>query len=551
MSDKNEKNGKSRKEELDDFWDLSSLVPKKKYSPPVSRQIDTVEINVENTEEQISDDSSDSPTVIKRYVNPLKSQKEIRNKRAYEFTESYIPENSLLHKVTLKKLKSEYNFHSDFLECAKKYKDAKAEECDFAPYHSFVPQYEQLDEKQLSYYLWWRNCFINGKIIDTELGYILLFIFEIINLGDMQDVKEGQAMLCRLWNEYHSEYVYIENKLATWICDYSLLHRLPPPDNIDKSVIKCIYSFKEFFIFVPKGDYETCTRSMIKYGSEYDYKNSKFYKEDNIPVFDKHIFGAMLTAVRFYSGNGEMFSKISSMDSLLIRRAYEGTLRVSKERYEIEVKYCSFSRSNELRYLMGDIIKYAENKIRTYLGIKSKLSVYSVCGELKDALDEYFENNLLNVPKAVPKKEEKHEYDRLYDLPQKTFSLENAKRIENSSWSVTENLITAFEPDDESVLTLEENIANKNIVEPPKETPQSDTKSEEGLEAALGKYIDFVKSVKNGDVEAYRAFARSLGKLVDAVVDEVNEIALEEIGDVLVEDGENKLEIIECYRNLI
>lgn len=542
MSESNEK--KSRMEELDDFWDIASLVPKKSVSPYRNTGADTSAKEMSVADPVMEKKTTDSDSVIKRYVNPLHyEQKKIR-REAFESTESYYPENSLLHKVTLKKRKSEYQLYEEFLADAIRYKDANANECEFAPYYSYVPQYNQLSRAQLDYYLWWRKCFREGTLIKIDYSYILLYIFELINLGERQDVRLAQEQLSEIWNVYHSEYAALASKLATWICDFSLIHRLPAPENIRHSVGRRVPALKEFYLHMPKGDYEGCTRSLIKYATEYDYKTSKFAKEPNLEIFDKHIFGAMLVAVKLYSKDGALLSELSSEDSKLIRNCYEGALCVSDQRFEIEVKYCSFSRSNELRYILGDIVKYSENKIRAYLGVKSKLSVYSVSGELQKAIDAYFETALFSKPKPSQKKEEKHEYDVLYDLPRTEFSLDRARQIEEASWGVTKDLISAFEAES---LSPEPEPIPEPIPEPVVESDTGDAT----LREALGEYLAFAEALKRRDGDACRRLAAEKSKMLDGVVDEINEIAVEIIGDVLIEEGDDGLEILDCYRDLI
>lgn len=544
LSESNEK--KSRMEELDDFWDIASLVPKKSVSPYRNTGADTSAKEISVADPVMEKKTTDSDSVIKRYVNPLHyEQKKIR-REAFESTESYYPENSLLHKVTLKKRKSEYQLYEEFLADAIRYKDADANECEFAPYYSYVPQYNQLSRAQLDYYLWWRKCFREGTLIKIDYSYILLYIFELINLGERQDVRLAQEQLSEIWNVYHSEYAALASKLATWICDFSLIHRLPAPENIRHSVGRRVPALKEFYLHMPKGDYEGCTRSLIKYATEYDYKTSKFAKEPNLEIFDKHIFGAMLVAVKLYSKDGALLSELSSEDSKLIRNCYEGALCVSDQRFEIEVKYCSFSRSNELRYILGDIVKYSENKIRAYLGVKSKLSVYSVSGELQKAIDAYFETALFSKPKPSQKKEEKHEYDVLYDLPRTEFSLDRARQIEEASWGVTKDLISAFEAE-----SLSPEPEPEPIPEPiPEPVVESDT-GDATLREALGEYLAFAEALKRRDGDACRRLAAEKSKMLDGVVDEINEIAVEIIGDVLIEEGDDGFEILDCYRDLI
>ena len=544
--------GKNKKlQELDDFWDLSSLVPPKSSPRTPTRSASVSSVQIESNASAPKKENTES-TVIKRYRDPLHYENKKIRKESYISEETYYPENSLIHRVILRKRKCEYELYAEFFADAKRYYGKAGKECEFAPYYSYVPQYNQLNATQLSYYLWWRTCFESGKLIRIDYSYLLLYIFELINFVGTIDPKRAQEQLCNVWNLYHNEFAALSSKLLNWICDFSLLHKLKTPENISNDVGRCALVFREFYLNIPVGDYDECARSLLRYGTEYDYRKSKFATGDNLKVFDKYVYGAIVEAVRFFSKNGVMLSELSSEDSKIIRNVFEGALCTNEQRYEIEIKYCSLSRSNELRYLMADVVKYAENKIRTYLGIKSKLSVYMVSTELQKKLDAYFEATLFNIPKPTAKKEEKHDYDVLYDLPKVEFSLERAMQIENSSWSVTNDLISAFER--EEISAAQDNaVVLESIVQEvsPEQIACGEGTGENAFCARLGEYLDFARALKSKDLSACRDICARLGKLEDAVVDAINEIAVEEIGDMLIEEGDDGFEIIDCYSEMI
>lgn len=530
-----------KENELDAFWDLSYLIPKQNHTPRQTQRIKTADISFSHPK---TADTSESSTVIKRYIDPLHKEHKLLKKESFDRTETYVPNSSLLHSVTLKKRKSAYELYTDFFESAIRYQDYAATEAPYVSYYSYVPQYDQLSEDQLKYYLWWRQCFKNNVLIKVDISYVILYIYELINLGDAADLVVSRDMLVKMWNVYYKVFPSLSGKLAIWICDFCLLHRLDVPADIKSEVTAYVPSLKEFYINIPIGDLESCARSLLKYGTEYDYHISKFATDKNIYMFDKHIFGAILTAVKFFSRDGVVLSELTSEDSKLIRNAFEGALCISKWRYEIEVKYCSFSRSNELRFIMGDIVKYAENKIRGFLGIKSRLSVYSIGGHLQKALDTYFDEAFALERPVIVKKEEKHEYDALYDVPQKPLSLENARKIENDSWSTTNDLVSAFEEEEKDI---------KFDIEPVSYsiTNTEHIKTNAELSDSLGRYLAFTLAVKAKDREKILKLSNELDMLPDAVVDTVNEIAVDIIGDIIIEDHGEGFEIVECYDNLI
>jgi hypothetical protein len=210
---------------------------------------------------------------------------------------------------------------------------------------------------------------------------------------------------------------------------------------------------------------------------------------------------------------------------------------------------------------MADIVKYAENKIRTYLGIKSKLTVYSVGVELQRALDKYFEAELFSIPKVSRKKEEVHEYDVLYDLPKIEFSLEKAKQIEKESWSVTNDLISAFDEETSSISvgsTQQPNVVQpiEQIICETKEELNEDQKvdtSPEGssLREKLFGYIDIVDAIKCGKKNECASIAAKQGLMLESIIDSINEIAVDEIGDILIEETDDGFSIVECYFDII
>ena len=529
----------------DKFWDLSPLVTKKETPTREAQKISTAEITFSHKGEATQ---AQSTTVIKRYIDPLHKEHKQLRRESFESTEVYVPDSSLIHSVTLKKRKSQYDLYTDFLRFAIKYKDFSTTEAPYVPYYSYVPQYDQLSKEQMKYYFWWRTCFKNSKLIKVDISYVLLYIYELINLGDKVDSVTTRDTLVKLWNTYHKEFPALSGKLATWICDFCLLHKLNAPTDINASVTASVPSLKEFYINIPRGNMNACADSLLKYGTEYDYHTSKFVTDKTVDLFDKHIFGAVLCAVNFYSRDGVILSELTSEDSKLLRNAFEGALCTTEWRYEIEVKYCSFSRSNELRFIMGDIVKYAENKLRAFLGIKSRLSVYSIGGDLQNALDEYLDNALSREKPVTKKKEEKHEYDALYDLPKRTFSLENAKKIEIDSWDTTNCLVSAFEE-----INNDPPVDTPMPVSAPEPCAQSiDSNSGDGdLRSSLGKYLEFALSVKAGDMSMASDISRKLGMLPVAVADAINEIAVEIIGDIIIEDNGDIFSIVECYEDML
>ncbi len=534
MEEKNKK-----QTEVDDFWDISSLIPKRcGASAPSHRSPRSVELEIPQKPMTASRSSQETSSVIRRYIPPY-TEETLTRKEQYEFCKSYEPKNSLLHRVTLKKQSCVYQYYGEFLSDAIRYKDVYGEMCEFEPYFSYVPQYNQLSEKQIFFYFWFRENARRQVFIETDLSYLLLYVFELINLGDLVDVRESQTVLTELWNNYHVKFPAIEGKLADWICDFSLIHQLPPPKNGTAELVKRVLALKEFYIAMPHGDIDGCAKSLLRYCSSYDYRKSKFYKKETESIFDTYVLGALREAVSFYSKDGRILSELTGEDSRLMRDSYAGALCVAKEKYRIEVEYCSFSRSNELRFLVGDIIRHTENRIRGALGIKSKMSVYSLSTDLRTKIDEYLNQNLPQK-KTSQGRQEKQAYEAMYDAPVKPLSLTDARRIEQESWDTTKDLIEAFE-EEKDVPEVSVDLT----------VPQAQTNTGSDLQASFGMFWSIIIDLFAGKKEAVYHAAAEQGKLPDALADEINEIAFEAFGDALIEETDGGHQIIEDYREMI
>ena len=110
---------------------------------------------------------------------------------------------------------------------------------------------------------------------------------------------------------------------------------------------------------------------------------------------------------------------------------------------------------------------------------------------------------------------------------------------------MTEDLISAFEMEEIKISDIED----VQVVLKQENIKTEDTGSD--LLSKLGEYAEFVQALKNRDVVSCKSLALSLNKLEDAIVDAINEIAVDEIGDILIEEGDNGYEILECYSDMI
>lgn len=524
----------------DAFWDLESLLPpknKKTVGKSVGRDTQAVEITLpltvakaEATESLLAGHSLPShATEPARHTTPLCR---------------YKPQNALLHEVRVYPWRTEYDYYEQFYRHAHQFASHKGVPTAPQDFFSYMPQYTQMNAAQMNYYFWWRTNFCEGKCLPAAYSYLLLYLYEIINLDDVLAPLEGLKSMLRLWLSYREQYPRLDAFLCEWIVDYSLLHGLPAPE-LPHALYRELLGtckLKEFFVPLEEGG-DALSMAVLLFCNNYDYTKSKFYTKESAADYHRILKGAIGAALDFLKAEDGNLPMGTSGVSTVTRDTFAGAICSYRLRRRIEVDFTSFSRTHELRYLMSDVLKYAENALRAARGIKSRLSIYALSVPLREALDAYLVGVLpprmtKTKTKLQAKKQEVPAYERRYELPIREVSPERAAEIESASWATTKRLVEAFEepaleniPQDGASFS---GIPRKNeVAEPPSAEGQSE------LADALGELCEFVQLAEQGDVAAQRAFALRLHMMVDAVADKINTVSGDILGDIILEEAEN------------
>ena len=125
--------------------------------------------------------------------------------------------------------------------------------------------------------------------------------------------------------------------------------------------------------------------------------------------------------------------------------------------------------------------------------------------------------------------------------------------IENASWQTTKILTAAFEngievsPEGRS----DEVSASETTDTQSNETAAENNDTGDDLSALPETLLKFIGLCLDGDLRGQTEYARSLGKMPDAMADEINERALDIIGDILLESEDGGYSVISDYTDLL
>ncbi|MHB1151995.1 MAG: TerB N-terminal domain-containing protein [Eubacteriales bacterium] len=537
MANSDFKNSNKKKaDDSDPFWDIDFMLPPKKTTAAFSRDTEAVEIDVAHDPAAVNAGS----VIPKKGTAKPESAKSLTSEPIC----TYKPENPLISKVSVWHWPSKYSFYERFRADAIKYYSLIGSECPFTAFFSYMPQYMQLNSEQRAYYLWWRDNVRNRIWLQTDYSYVFLYIYEIINLPDLISPVKGLELLCDIWLAYRTQFPKLDRYLTEWVCDFCLVNLMEPPymrlAPIMGAVLDCA-SFKEFYLKTNGNSIKPYAVALLNFATNYNWRSGKFYNAETAELFDKHIEGAFFSAVSKLSATDSRFTAGDKiiMPARLTRDAFAGSLCAYNIKRRIDVEYSSCTRSPELRMLVTDLIKCAENQVRIILGIKNRFSTSSLTEEMKNSIIEYFEPYKM---KKKAREDEVPEYMKLYEAAARELSPDSALDIEKRSWDVTSRLVDAFaevkdgEESFPAKVAMIETVSEGEVI--------SDAVEEPDLISSLVR--EGLNVIADGG-NKFSEWAFNNNMMPDTAAEMINEALYDMIGDIVLENNGSGYSIIEDY----
>jgi hypothetical protein len=240
----------------------------------------------------------------------------------------------------------------------------------------------------------------------------------------------------------------------------------------------------------------------------------------------------------------------------VLRDSFSGAVACHDVKFKIEVVVTPLRRSPDLKQALTGMIKLCENNLRAVFGVKSRFVPSGVGEELKNAVSAYFdeiypERNQKKRKSAAALEEER--YMALYEPENKgPADISRALEIEAAAWETAELLDTGEdEPEStEAAICADASplIAKAPMDMVPEQTadekhepkPSAEI-SEENADFGEFSFLLSLDPLQKDSLLAARegtfdAFCRSRGKMAETVCASINEIAMDAIGDIILEE---------------
>ncbi len=430
----------------------------------------------------------------------------------------------------------------------------------FVPFTSYLPQYSQMSRNQLSYYLAFRDSVRSDSypaFTGAGTAYILLYAYEIINLPNEIPPETGMRLLCGMWHHYRESDPRIDTFFGEWVADYSLIHDVPLSPVIYPCLPQIVKKaqFKEFYLdtFLASDDAMALVTSIFMEGfSDYDYKTSRYYRMHE-RMYDRTMHDVLeKVLVAAYHEGREPFSL--TREYRINRDAYAGAIAQTEVKKRLSITFLSFLRSEKPREWVTGVLKYTENRLRKRMALRAKLRVDRLSPADQAVIDAYFGADPETEKKKTAAQREEEAYLRHYEADTHGFDFSAAGAIEKASWDNTVRLTDT--PTDTTAMDIHADDDAEEAAENPavpgeirmeshddvlRENPPavSDAPSTDEENASAdsgeGKAYAIEKAALTAALHGqFAAYCRSIGEFPGHMTERINEIFMDEMGDIVL-----------------
>ncbi|MEK3904869.1 TerB N-terminal domain-containing protein [Paenibacillus sp. FSL R7-0179] len=286
---------------------------------------------------------------------------------------------------------------SEFVQRARELVEHKEPAALFVPFKSYWPTYGHMTGAQSRWYFFWRDEVRQGRYPKTDLSYIFLHIYELINGVGWDEPLEGWRQLNLLWEAYRDSYKRLDQYLGGWIADFSFVHKLDIPlseivarsrglagDLAELELVRCLSAAPE--------QLSTLVLSVM---SDYDISKSKFYTGEGKIAADRYIPQVVALIDAYVARkHGSNLITMFPPGPPVVRERYlfrSAVYDISLHGYSVLVPVIRVSKSPPLRSLITRLFRLTENKLRALMGYRGRLKDVRVDADMDDLVTRFLE----------------------------------------------------------------------------------------------------------------------------------------------------------------
>lgn len=426
------------------------------------------------------------------------------------------------------------------------------------------PVYNNLTIYQLRSYFSWRTLIRNKLYKQTEQSYVFLYIYELLNKIGVKNEIDGLNKIIDLWQNYRVFDNSFDKYLSNWVKDYYIINRI----NIDFNLIEEEFPIKnndnlEDISEILIGNYENKLEFLDSISNYHILKSKimehkysflinlvipeifknldKYFSENNLS-FVNITFGEFKKKYWNVYENAIYFNNKLESDFVFKFKNLETYYRKGNNYYKETFELSQYSKC-----IVGYILKNIEIILRECLKFSKNLKVnISSLDELSSNAELYsiVTNKKFNmiINNTIKKYliEHKTEINNIITKEKKEEIVIDANKfneIRKSSSRIQEKLIV----EEENYLEKEEQIEVEII-------NNSQDIFKNLIDNLNTVELDFLKKIINNEPRNNLIdYSKQNNILFEIMIENINKVALETIGDNLIEDNSDEIIIYAEY----
>ena len=306
------------------------------------------------------------------------------------------------------------NRGTSFVKEAQKFRNKEEKIAAHVPFKCYWPTYRDMDGWQQQWYFYWRSQARQNTFHPTDLSYIFVHVYEILNLIETPDPIQASERIRTLWLTYRGKYPNLDRYLPDWGGDLlavkvggaqalawweSILSvdgvNVPDPIVniiVEKAIRTNGVDALPYKIWSLLSDYQPRNKFYQKYNTNHFVDLSY---EKAIKVANAHYLKTTGKSVidQFVSERVLNYEK-PVFASALIGFSHPASARLATGR--------DYAGSTRLANNITSIMKYAENILRKQLKFSAKLSGIELPADLAGQLDLAFQQEKTQPRKPQP-----------------------------------------------------------------------------------------------------------------------------------------------------
>lgn len=474
-----------------------------------------------------------------------------------------------------------------FVEEARQLIEVEGEQAPFVSFMSYWPTYGVMNEPQRKWYMYWRTEVRQGRFPDTDLSYLFVHIYELINGIGWQEPEEGYDQLKELWINYRERLPQLDVYMQEWIIDYDLVHELNvslsemvelssgylPPEILDMELQRLLSS-----------NISDISLKLLQRYYDYDITLSKFYRDGGMKVLEQYIPRVMVLVDSYLlrtrkAGILDQFelNHERTIERTLFRKAVYDESIYGKS---VRMTYVPIGEHADFVQFVTRVFRCTENKCRELLGFRGRLRGKTLEPELANVIERYLDKAFaIEQMPVVEQPIVRIDAEKLASLQQESEYVRRALMIEENHNSEDE--------DANNVSSLPTTVIQNSTEEA--ESAKQSNQPEVDVEGALNtdgglgsgntelltlqweadfsadldeEWIQFSEMLSQQHVKAIHALlginpdtelmrvAEQYGTMPALLLDEINDMAMETIGDLLTEGDRMVSDYINVFEHV-